>query len=376
MILLAVGSIVMVQAGMWVRYAIWDAKVEAQMPPAIVTELKRLEKSPRENASRLLEIYTDYRELIFTAPTDADNLVVQALLSAATIPFTVLLGLLMARRIARPLSDVAAAAESVSLGSFSARASTPSTGPVELQGLVTHFNAMAQQLEAYDRELHDSSAAIAHELRTPLTAAMGRLQGIVDGVFPLKEEQVSAVLAQMEQIRKIIGDLQVLSLAQGGRLDLDVTEFSMRELVDERLSWAEPAIRARNMQAFNHVSSEQRLHADRARMGQALSALLDNAVRYASEGGVVEINFDRDDSEAQLRVQDRGKGMPTEELSQIFQRFWRGENSRAQHSRGSGLGLSVVQAICTAHGGYADAMARPGGGTEIRLFLPAEIPRG
>ncbi|PBI89313.1 Signal transduction histidine-protein kinase BaeS [Variovorax boronicumulans] len=346
------------------------------MPPAIVTELKRLEKSPRENASRLLEIYTDYRELIFTAPTDADNLVVQALLSAATIPFTVLLGLLMARRIARPLSDVAAAAESVSLGSFSARASTPSTGPVELQGLVTHFNAMAQQLEAYDRELHDSSAAIAHELRTPLTAAMGRLQGIVDGVFPLKEEQVSAVLAQMEQIRKIIGDLQVLSLAQGGRLDLDVTEFSMRELVDERLSWAEPAIRARNMQAFNHVSSEQRLHADRARMGQALSALLDNAVRYASEGGVVEIKFDRGDSEAQLRVQDRGKGMPTEELSQIFQRFWRGENSRAQHSRGSGLGLSVVQAICTAHGGYADAMARPGGGTEIRLFLPAEIPRG
>ncbi|MNK54797.1 Signal transduction histidine-protein kinase BaeS [compost metagenome] len=366
----------MVQAGMWVRYAIWDAKVEAQMPPAVVAELKKLEKSPRENASRLLEIYTDYRELIFTAPTDADNLVVQALLSAATIPFTVLLGLLMARRIARPLSDVAAAAESVSLGSFSARASTLSTGPVELQGLVTHFNAMAQQLEAYDRELHDSSAAIAHELRTPLTAAMGRLQGIVDGVFPLKEEQVSAVLAQMEQIRKIIGDLQVLSLAQGGRLDLDVTEFSMRELVDERLSWAEPAIRARNMQAFNHVSSEQRLHADRARMGQALSALLDNAVRYASEGGVVEIKFDRGDSEAQLRVQDRGKGMPTEELSQIFQRFWRGENSRAQHSRGSGLGLSVVQAICTAHGGYADAMARPGGGTEIRLFLPAEIPRG
>lgn len=188
MIALAIAATAAVQAGMWVRYSYWESKNEAQLPPGVAEELRQLENAPKseEVSKRLVELYTQYGDR-FAMPSDSDDLLIQMLLSLSITPFVAAFGLLLARRIVEPVSDVATAAESVSMGRFSARAPVLESAPAELQRLANHFNAMAERLEAYDRELQDSSAAIAHELRTPLTAAMGRLQGIVDEVFPLDE---------------------------------------------------------------------------------------------------------------------------------------------------------------------------------------------
>lgn len=371
MVALAVAATAAVQVGMWIRYEIWSDRINSQLPPEIAAELGRLEDAPKENTKRLHEIYTQYSDL-FVSPTDTEDLLVQALLSLAIIPFVVVFALILARRIAQPLSHVVVAAESVSVGQFSTRAPVPKTAPAELQRLATHFNKMAQQLESYDRELHDSSAAIAHELRTPLTAAMGRLQGIMDQVFPLEEAQIATVLDQLVQIQHIIGDLQVLSLVQGDRLQLEITEFAVREFVDERISWAGPALRKCGLQAVNHVDPVQTLRGDRSRLGQVLSALIDNVVRHASDGGIVEVDFEAGDLSVELIVRDRGASIlpDDKDLSRFFERFWRGEKSRSRHAGGTGLGLSVVHAICKAHGGHATAAARAGGGTEIRVRLP------
>lgn len=371
MVVLAIAATAAVQAGMWVRYNRWTARIESQMPAAVVEELHRLEAAPQNNARRLKEIYNEYDDL-FIFPSDGEDLAVQALLSLAIIPFVVGFGLILARRIVRPVLEVATAAESVATGRFSARAPVAEGAPAELQRLTIHFNKMAQRLQAYDRELQDSSAAIAHELRTPLTAAMGRLQGMVDRVFPLDDGQITTVLGQLEQIQRVIGDLQVLSLAQGGRLRLEVTEFAVRDFVDERITWATPSLRERHVLAINRVDRKEKLRGDRTRLGQVLSALIDNAVRYASDGGVVEVDFRAGNPYVELTVRDRGSGIVPEDLSRFFERFWRGEQSRSRHAGGTGLGLSVVQAICKAHGGYALAAARVGGGAEIRICLPAE----
>ncbi len=201
MVALAIAATASVQAGMWVRYSRWVDQIDAQLPSAIVAELKQRETAPmtEENSKRLREIYSEYGDR-FVPPSDADDLLIQTLLSLATIPFVVVFGLLLARRIVQPVLAVATAAESVSEGRFSARASVLDAAPAELQRLANHFNMMAERLEAYDRELQDSSAAIAHELRTPLTAAIGRLQGVIDDVFPLEERQIRTVLDQLGQI--------------------------------------------------------------------------------------------------------------------------------------------------------------------------------
>lgn len=371
MVVLAIAATAAVQAGMWGRYNYLEAKAESKLPPGVAAEMRRLEIEPEKNAKRLQEIYAMYGEL-FAPPSDTEDLIVQALLSLAIVPFVVAFGLILARRIVRPVSHVVAAAESVATGRFSARAPVLEAAPAELQRLAMHFNKMAQRLEAYDRELHDSSAAIAHELRTPLTAAMGRLQGILDRVFPYEEGQIATVLDQLEQIQRIIGDLQVLSLAQGGRLHLQISEFAARQFVDERIHWASPALQARGVRAVNHVDVGQTVRADRTRLGQALSALIDNAVRYAGDGGIVEIDLVERDLGVELIVRDRGTGVSSDDkdFSRFFERFWRSEQSRSRHAGGTGLGLSVVQAICRAHGGHASASARAGGGAEVRICLP------
>jgi len=373
MIALAIAATVAVQAGMWVRYSYWESKNEAQLPPGVAEELRQLESAPKseEVSKRLVELYTQYSDR-FAMPSDSDDLLIQMLLSLSITPFVAAFGLLLARRIVEPVSDVATAAESVSMGRFSARAPVLESAPAELQRLASHFNAMAERLEAYDRELQDSSAAIAHELRTPLTAAMGRLQGIVDEVFPLDEKQIRTVLDQLGQIHRIIGDLQVLSLAQGGRLQLEMTEFDLHSFVEERLSWALPSLQERGMTAVNHVARKETVRTDRGRLGQVLSALIDNAVRYASDGGLVEIDCRVNASTLELIVRDRGKNASVEDVSRFFERFWRSERSRSRYAGGTGLGLSVVQAICKAHGGEAIAVARPGGGLEIRICLPRD----
>ncbi len=373
LVALAIAATVSVQAGMWIRYSLWSDKIDSQLPSAIVAELRQREAAPRteENSRRLKEIYGEYGDR-FVAPADSDDLVVQTLLSLAILPFVVAFGLLLARRIVQPVLDVATAAQAVSEGRFFARAPVLGSAPAELQGLASHFNMMAERLEAYDRELQDSSAAIAHELRTPLTAAIGRLQGVIDQVFPLEERQIRTVLDQLGQINRIIGDLQVLSLAQGGRLQLEITDFHLRSFVDERISWARPSLQASGLVAVNHVGKEQTIRADRGRLGQVLSALIDNAVRYASDGGIVEVDCHASPTAIELIVRDRGKSATGQDLSRFFERFWRGEQSRSRNEGGAGLGLSIVQAICRAHGGHAQAVAGAEGGTEIRIHLPRD----
>lgn len=151
-----------------------------------------------------------------------------------------------------------------------------------------------------------------------------------------------------------------------------MTEFDLHGFVEERLSWALPSLQERGMTAADHVSRKETVRADRGRLGQVLSALVDNAVRYASDGRLVEIDCRADASTLELIVRDRGKSASVDDVSRFFERFWRSERSRSRYAGGTGLGLSVVQAICKAHGGEAKAAARPGGGLEIRICLPRD----
>jgi len=136
MIALAIAAAAAVQAGMWVRYGYWESKNEAQLPPGVAEEIRHLESAPRseEASKRLVELYTQYGDR-FAMPSDSDDLLIQMLLSLSITPFVAGFGLLLARRIVEPVSDVATAAESVSMGRFSARAPVLDSAPAELQRL-------------------------------------------------------------------------------------------------------------------------------------------------------------------------------------------------------------------------------------------------
>ena len=286
----------------------------------------------------------------------------------------VALGLAMGvgQRLARPLERVADAARRVAQGDLDARAAPGRDSSLELLQLVDDFNRMADSLAASRRELKESTAAIAHELRTPLTILRGRLQGIHDGVFASGPAEITALIQQVESLSRVVEDLRVVSLAGAASLVLERRTVELAAEVEHLLPVIEPDLHALGMRLELDLRPA-RVHADPQRLRQMLICLLDNAQRYANEGGVVRIETRSSGSAGVLRVLDRGAGFSPGEAERAFERFWRSEASRSRQTGGSGLGLSVVRAIADAHGGAAHAANRPDGGALLEVRLPASL---
>jgi two-component system sensor histidine kinase BaeS/two-component system sensor histidine kinase AdeS len=274
------------------------------------------------------------------------------------------------KRLARPLEQVAHAARRVAQGDLDARAEPVRDSSLELRQLVDDFNRMADSLAASRRELKESTAAIAHELRTPLTILRGRLQGIHDGVFASGPAEITALIQQVESLSRVVEDLRVVSLAGAASLALERRSVELATEVENLLPVIEPDLHALGMRLELDLRPAP-VHADPQRLRQMLICLLDNARRYASEGGVVRIETHSAGDAGVLRVLDRGAGFPPGGAERAFERFWRSEASRSRQTGGSGLGLSVVRAIADAHGGQAHAANRPDGGALLEVRLPA-----
>lgn len=365
------GIVVGIAICMWVGTAIWDFNIMQHIPASVRPELEELRADPHLNRARLWELLQQYYEVKDFLPgiTAGDWLLLFALV-LGSFPFVILGGLLASRPLSLQFSDVAQAARKVAQGDFSARAPIVQGAPADLMNLAEDFNGMTLKLEQYEREIRVSSAVLAHELRTPLNAAMGRIQGMLDEVFPSDPQQLLLVKSQLDQLNRLVDDLHLLSLARAGQLAIEKSRFSLLDLLLERLEWAGPQLTAAGISPQVRVPHDLTLVADRDRLGQALSILIDNLLRYAGQGGCLEVTATDCGNSIQLEIADRGPGVEEEQLPRMFDRFWRAETSRARPWGGTGLGLSIAAAICDAHGGSISAVNREGGGMAIGMSFP------
>ncbi|HGM5492727.1 TPA: sensor histidine kinase [Serratia fonticola] len=372
MIGLAFIAIMVVGTGMWLRFFWWENKLRNQLPDYVRLELQRLETDPIGNAVALRQIYGQYLYGDYFAPEVlyADLFWFTGLV-LLVLPLIVSGGLWVSLRLSRQLSAVAVAAKRIAGGDFSSRADIVPYTPAALDGLMADFNHMAERLERHERELQASSAAIAHELRTPLTAAKGRLQGLIDGVFDASPQHMWLIMRQLDQLNRLIDDLYLLSLATAGQLVLSPSTFALKPLLEERVAWIAPRLQQHPVNVTVDAPPSLQLHADRGRIGQVLSILIDNVLRYAAEGGYLALRVSRQQNWLVLTVDDAGPGFTPEHIEHVCDRFWRAEDSRSRHAGGCGLGLSVAVAICRAHGGNLTVHNRPMGGASIHVELPA-----
>jgi len=282
------------------------------------------------------------------------------------------IGVYLARRIARPLEDLTAAAEALKSGDFSARVATSAGGTREVSSLVDTFNALATSLDSMETRLRFNNMAIAHELRTPLTILQGGLQGMVDGVFPLERRNVSDLLLQVEGLGRIVEDLRTLSLAIGQKLAMQRQPLDVAEVVQAVIAVAGPMLDESGLKVETDLRPTW-ISADPSRVRQAVLALLDNARRYAREGGWLRCETERlADGGVVIRILDRGPGFPEDMDAVAVNPFWRGDPSRSRATGGTGLGLSVVQAIAAAHGGHLAFANRAEGGAMVAIHLSPE----
>ncbi|OYR07854.1 ATP-binding protein [Brucella grignonensis] len=281
------------------------------------------------------------------------------------------IGIYLARKIARPLEQLTVVAEALKSGDFSVRMTGSHKSTIEVSSLIDSFNALATSLQNMEDRLQFNNMAVAHELRTPLTILRGTMQGMVDGVFPMEKKALDNLLLQAEGLSRIVEDLRTLSLAIGQKLVMYPERVELDELIDSVLLSAKP------MFETNKVKVETALQpivafVDSQRIRQAVLALLENACRYAAEGVSLRCEIDNlADSALAIRVLDRGPGFPDDMCDVEVKPFWRGEVSRSRATGGTGLGLSVVQAIAVAHGGKLELQNRPGGGASVSIIIPA-----
>jgi two-component system, OmpR family, sensor histidine kinase BaeS len=290
------------------------------------------------------------------------------------LAFGVIVALIVARRIGRPLEQIARTAAAVAQGDLNARVSLTERqrhSGDEVTKLAVNFNAMTESLAHLEAERRATNAAIAHELRTPLMVLQARLEAVRDGVIPMGETEAEQLLAQVSTLTRLVDDLRTLSLADAGRLDLKLEPIDLLDVVS--LCVAVFGARAESKGVRLELTAKDwavPVRGDRDRLAQVMANLLENALRHTPDGGQIEIILSLTATETRITVRDTGPGFPPEPIPHLFERFYRADTSRRRASGGSGLGLAVVKTILELHGGKIQAGNAPNGGAQLDLRLP------
>lgn len=274
----------------------------------------------------------------------------------------VLLSMLLARRLSRPLQRLTTAAEGIANGDLGQR--VPATTTDEIGRLAAAFNKMADSLEAHERLRRQLVSNAAHELRTPLMVIRGELEGMLDGVLPSSAEALQSLHQETGRLTAILDGVDELSRAEASFLNLQREEVQLK-LLCEGIATRFGRL-AEDKQARIVVACPDGLTvwADPDRLSQILINLLTNAIKALPHQGRVELRATETDQTTIIELSDNGHGIPPELLPHIFERFYKGAQG------GLGLGLAIVRELVAAHNGTIEVASEPGRGTTFTLRLP------
>jgi signal transduction histidine kinase len=289
--------------------------------------------------------------------------------SVAAVLIALLVGVLLARTLTRPLRALTQATHRMAGGELEQEVRVKSAD--EIGELATAFNRMSREVARANKVRRQMTADVAHELRTPLTVIAGYVESMRDGDLSPTPERLSIIYAEIDHLQHLVGDLRILTQADAGELKLNKQAVSPQELLQQ----AQAAFEHQAMQ--KGVSLELSLNGevpaiavDEIRMAQVLGNLISNALRFTPKGGRVLLGAALNGERVTLTVQDTGQGILPEDLPFVFDRFYRADKSRAEESGESGLGLAIVKALVEAHGGGISVQSAPGAGSTFAITLP------
>jgi two-component system sensor histidine kinase BaeS len=303
------------------------------------------------------------------------TIIVVAVLAAAVAS---VLGVLMARRLAKPLEQLEAAAGAVAQGDLAARSGLSDRAD-EIGSLGRSFDAMAADLERNDASRRRFFQDAAHEMKTPLAVIEATAAAVMDGVYEHDDRHLETIRTQARLLGRVVDDLRTISLAEAGALPLRLEPVPLGEVLPSiGTAFAARADAAGVTLSTNLPESlPLAVTADRERLGQAIAALVDNAIRFAPSGGHVLLRAGlspRSSNLARVEVLDDGPGVPAEDMVQVFDRFYQVDPSRDRGSGTSGLGLAITRAIIEAHGGSTGVENPAEGGARFWIDLPLARP--
>ena len=280
-------------------------------------------------------------------------------------------GAALAYQVLRPVRNLTKTVKEVSRGDMACRVPV-SQSKGELDELAELVNNMLQRIETLVIAMRDALDNLGHDLRTPLTRMKTKIERtlIEDTSYEMQRETLMDCAEEIERINSIITMLMDIAEAETGQMRLKHETFSAGDLLRDITECYEIIAEDRNI-SLTFEATEVKVTADRHRMTQALGNLVDNALKYTPENGAVRLSAHSDSQAVTLAVSDTGIGVPEEESERIFDKLYRLDKSRSE--KGIGLGLSLVRAVVTAHGGSVTVGDAQHGGSvfSIRLSKPS-----
>ena len=295
-------------------------------------------------------------------------------LALSTVFVAVVLMSIFTRRQIHPLREMAKAASNFGHGDLTARVRVDEKHTLEMQELSTAFNNMASSLQKSEYQRQEFVANVSHELKTPMTTIGGYVDGILDGTIPpgRQEQYLRIVSDEVKRLSRLVRSMLDISRLQDQQQipDEQKTRFDLEETVGQVLITFEQKINGKALEVDVDMPEHPVFtRANQDYVTQVIYNLIDNAVKFCPQGGVLGIRIRESDSKAYVSVSNQGQTIPPEELPLVFDRFHKIDKSRSQNRDGWGLGLYIVKTIVCSHGENISVASRDGK-TEFTFTMP------
>jgi len=281
-------------------------------------------------------------------------------------------GILVSRKPRAIIKSIVATTNSINAQNLRQRLPVSGASGDETQDLMHAINAMMDRLEKAFAEIKYFTGDVSHELRNPLFSLKGAIE--VALTRQRTGEEFRRVLNEcMEQVNaliKMVNDLFLISRFELKSVDLELSDLNLSEVLDDLYDFFLPLARGKKVQCAIERSDALRIKADKTKICQLFSNLMENAIKFTPEGGTVNMGLSADESEATFTIRDSGAGIPEADMPFIFNRFYQVDKSRSGASRGSGLGLNICKMIAEAHGGTIAVQPNSERGVTFMVKLP------
>lgn len=280
----------------------------------------------------------------------------------------VLAGTVLARHISGPIEQTMEITREISEGNYKMRVK-PERTVAELAELIRSVNSMAEALENQEALRRRLTRDVAHELRTPLANVSAHLEAMLEGVWEPSDERLQGCYDEILRISGIVSDLESLEAIESENAKLKREPVELKKLCEAVKASFEARLAEKRLTCVVE-GDDAVIEGDEKRLHQAVFNLMSNAVKYSFEGGQIRMEILELETEAVLKVEDRGIGIAGEELSLIFERFYRTDRSRSRSTGGTGIGLAIVKSVVLAHGGSVEVESKEGAGSCFAVRLP------
>ena len=288
----------------------------------------------------------------------------------AGVLVAVVMGFLLTSSLIKPIRRLTQASQELARGNLQQQ--VPVTSQDELGLLTTTFNQMSADLARVDEQRKRLTADITHDLSTPLQIISGYIEMLEEGEVTLTPQRISIIKTEIDHLRRLVSDLTTLTQVEAGGLEIQTQVVQPASLLERVFHAYQPIAARQGVDLVLNVSENSpKILVDEGRIQQVLKNLVENALRYTSEGGQICLGL-KVGEKVQLYVQDNGLGIEAEDLPYVFDRFYRADKNRSGNGGKMGLGLAICKALVTAQGGSisAESAGKGQGTTMIIAFDP------